>query len=236
MAERLAQQVELVLAPVGRVGHRQRRSAASPSVAATCVDHPRRDARAMHSSADIGVPPSSSGRGVADAALELAGDPARVGRPPAGRPARPPAGARRCRYTTDGIAWRRVPSWTVSTRPSRAMAAAVQVVPTSIARWYGNGIGVRRGRWRRRPGRTASCAGAGCGRAARPWRGSRPPSISWPWAAPAAREMFSSISVPPRSLQPAWSSWRPGRAPELHPRDLDVVDETAVGDAGRRRA
>ena len=37
-------------------------------------------------------------------------------------------------------------------------------------------------------------------RAARRSRGSSASSSSWPWLAPAAREMFSSISVPPRSL------------------------------------
>ena len=34
-----------------------------------------------------------------------------------------------------------------------------------------------------------------------------------PWGAPAAREMFSSISVPPRSLTPARSTWRDPSAP-----------------------
>ena len=34
-------------------------------------------------------------------------------------------------------------------------------------------------------------------------------------SAPAAREMFSSMSVPPRSLQPAWSAWRAPAMPAL---------------------
>ena len=57
------------------------------------------------------------------------------------------------------------------------------------------------------PARRRWCAARGAGPAARPGRRSAPPVISWPWEAPAAREMFSSMSVPPRSLQPACSSW-----------------------------
>ena len=38
-------------------------------------------------------------------------------------------------------------------------------------------------------------------------------SMSWPWAAPAARLMFSSNSVPPRSLTPASRAWRTPSAP-----------------------
>ena len=34
--------------------------------------------------------------------------------------------------------------------------------------------------------------------------------MRWPWVAPAAREMFSSMSVPPRSLAPASRTcWAP---------------------------
>ena len=43
----------------------------------------------------------------------------------------------------------------------------------------------------------------------------RSPSIIWPWLAPAAREMFSSISVPPRSFTPARSIWRTPSTPIL---------------------
>ena len=38
-------------------------------------------------------------------------------------------------------------------------------------------------------------------------------SIIWPWLAPAAREMFSSMRVPPRSLTPARRIWRTPSAP-----------------------
>src|SRR5262249_15032545 len=38
---------------------------------------------------------------------------------------------------------------------------------------------------------------------------------SWPWAAPLAREMFSSMSVPPRSLQPAARRRAPPSRPSL---------------------
>ena len=61
-------------------------------------------------------------------------------------------------------------------------------------------------------------------------------SITVPWLAPAAREMFSSISVPPRSLAPAWRIWVAPAVAHLHPRHLDVVDPAAVGDAARPRA
>ena len=40
-------------------------------------------------------------------------------------------------------------------------------------------------------------------------------SMSWPRAAPAARLMFSSMRVPPRSLTPASRAWRTPSAPIL---------------------
>lgn len=40
-------------------------------------------------------------------------------------------------------------------------------------------------------------------------------SRPWPWAAPAAREMLSFMSVPPRSFTPAERSWRAPRNPSL---------------------
>src|SRR5207253_10777703 len=38
-------------------------------------------------------------------------------------------------------------------------------------------------------------------------------SMRWPCEAPAAREMFSSIKVPPRSLAPARRAWAAPSAP-----------------------
>ena len=37
--------------------------------------------------------------------------------------------------------------------------------------------------------------------------------MAWPWLAPAAREMFSSISVPPRSFAPDRSACAAPEAP-----------------------
>ena len=54
--------------------------------------------------------------------------------------------------------------------------------------------------------RRASSAGAACGRAARIASSIRSGGISWPCAAPAAREIDSFISVPPRSFAPARSA------------------------------
>ena len=59
-------------------------------------------------------------------------------------------------------------------------------------------------------------------------------SSSWPWLAPAAREMFSSISVPPRSFAPACRIWRAPADAALHPRHLHVGDRVAVRDAPDR--
>ena len=39
--------------------------------------------------------------------------------------------------------------------------------------------------------------------------------MRWPWLAPAAREMFSSMSVPPRSLAPARRHWRAPSTPSF---------------------
>ncbi len=55
--------------------------------------------------------------------------------------------------------------------------------------------------------------------------------MSWPWLAPAAREMFSSMSVPPRSFTPAWRACGARRRAHLHPAGLDVRDPPAIGDA-----
>ena len=105
----------------------------SPSVSATCVTT-HSAMRAMHSSADTGVPPSSSG--VGSPTRRLNSRATRWGSVIARRAAGSPTRKRSVvRHTTDGTAWRRVPSVAVSTRPSRPMAAAVQVVPTSTPRW-----------------------------------------------------------------------------------------------------
>src|SRR5438067_38632 len=54
--------------------------------------------------------------------------------------------------------------------------------------------------------------------------------MRWPWVAPAALEMFSSISVPPRSLTPAMRAWRGAQAGVHEP--AQVVDEGLVEAAG----
>ena len=57
-------------------------------------------------------------------------------------------------------------------------------------------------------------------------------SMPWPWVAPAARLMFSSISVPPRSLPPASRSWRAPAAPSFTHDAWTLGMSVAVGDAG----
>ena len=56
-------------------------------------------------------------------------------------------------------------------------------------------------------------------------------SMRWPWAAPAAREMFSSISVPPRSLAPACRTWRAPSAPIFTHDTWMLATRPRVGDA-----
>ena len=56
--------------------------------------------------------------------------------------------------------------------------------------------------------------------------------IPVPCSAPAAREMFSSIRVPPRSSTPADEELAHAVHAQLHPRTLDVVDVARVDDPG----
>ena len=81
------------------------------------------------------------------------------------------------------------------------------------------------------PGRRGWCAARGCGPAARPSRRKSSSAMRWPWAAPAAREMFSSISVPPRSLTPACSTWRAPPAPIFTHDAWMLSTSPRVGDA-----
>jgi hypothetical protein len=82
VAQRLAQQVELELAPVGRVGHRQRRRPPTLGLGHPAdhpLDHPGHQQLGRHRR------PGQEQRGrVAEAALELARHPIGIGDGPAG--------------------------------------------------------------------------------------------------------------------------------------------------------
>ena len=58
--------------------------------------------------------------------------------------------------------------------------------------------------------------------------------MRWPWRAPAAREMFSSISVPPEVVGAGLEQLARPLGAHLDPADLDVVDVARVGDARHR--
>ena len=89
----------------------------------------------------------------------------------------------------------------------------------------------------RDPGRRRASSAAGAsGRSARIAASISSGGISWPWLAPAAREIDSFISVPPRSLAPARSAAVRAVDAQLDPRGLDVRDVRDGARDGRRRA
>ena len=135
VGERVAQRAELVLGPVRRVGDRRPASAAPPTCVGDGVDDPLR-----HQGGEpVGVVRRARQHqrdGIAEPPLELAGEPERLGRAtPLGRRRRTAARRPRRRSPTarrPGTS----PAGTTSTLPSRRIAAAVNVVPTSIPRPY----------------------------------------------------------------------------------------------------